>query len=414
MDLELDELREQLILSAQIGQSLLAQNNEYESKYALLQQEFDQLSEQLAEQTRKEAKLKLSLKRLEDERRVETELRDNILETSYKELEASLQTKNKTLKTALSDKSHLQKTCNDLTYQNQQLEKDNGLLRLQIQSTSSEFSKKVKKLEEEVLYLQTRFHQLGQTKESNEWQTELFDRHKEKGTDRELNNVTLEADKLHVEPIKIHGSSQSISTIKSSSTHLKESLDSEILRLKYELEKELSVTAAQRDKINTMEAENMELKDLVNDLQSKLSLSVEKSLLQSIHELRETLDNEVNRWSETDSKATQTASDQDFITPLDVEKAPVEVVKSLEDFKKWVPIALSAERLAVNRPLESANALTLIMKGSWMMKFTRRGNKHLRFVSVNPLERKLSWTRDGDEKKKSHMKSGITYLNLSR
>ena len=164
-----------------------------------------------------------------------------------------------------------------------------------------------------------------------------------------------------------------------------------------------------REKLDIAENESAELQDLVNELQSKLSLSVEKSLLQSIHELRETLDNEVNRWSETESKATQTTSTQDVKSLVDdAEKLP-SGVKSLDDFKKWVPIALSAERLALSRPLESVNALTLIMKGSWMWKCTRSGMKHLRFVSVNPLERMMSWTREEGEK--ANMKSG-KYLCL--
>ncbi|KAJ3326403.1 hypothetical protein HDU76_012957 [Blyttiomyces sp. JEL0837] len=62
-----------------------------------------------------------------------------------------------------------------------------------------------------------------------------------------------------------------------------------------------------------------------------------------------------------------------------------------EDVKRKQTTTISSITDLSNTKLNNVDAVTFIMRGGWLLKYTRKGAKHLRYVSVNPFKKTLSW-----------------------
>lgn len=61
--------------------------------------------------------------------------------------------------------------------------------------------------------------------------------------------------------------------------------------------------------------------------------------------------------------------------------------------------APTLRRSVSEKESSGVDCLSEIMKGGWLLKFTRKGAKHLRYVTVNPFKRTINWlgqTRSGE------------------
>ncbi|KAJ3410672.1 hypothetical protein HDV05_003495 [Chytridiales sp. JEL 0842] len=432
-----------------LGQSLLFQNTELEERCLQYEKELEtseryveNLQREYAEMATASRKMKFEITTLATS---EARLREALSasEQSNAEINYALSTARKQLKSAVHERSNLSKVVSELTNRNEELNYQNE----QLQKTIVGLKRRVQTLIERKLAERDPYDDLEADNEQLKMKSTEVERETEPATDRanvEHSSRTatkvVQFDKERPRTLSRKNSMKSnlmssveIQSVQSENRQLREQLA--------ELTAKLNLVEAEKDALR-LQVSNLEgtvreyqearnYKVVTNDIHGEKAAPVQEIVgVESADAITPLSDHIAKQEKESTSVDTLAGSQAlaspehlpaDSIPPFspltNLSIAELQQSTIISQYKRPKPRAAMMESIGNLRSkfepqptlsagqMKDAEAVMFIMKGSWLLKYTRKGGKHLRYVNVHPFKRVLSWHTRAVGSKEANEKS---------